>query len=111
MFQIFLPCARGFFTDQKGIRGFTVIYLFVHWFMLISLPIQSKISLENASIFLNAFDQYKKVFDEILGCSTSISKIHSLQHYKQRVKNFDTPDNFNTEYTEHQHIVDTKQPY
>ena len=111
MFQIFLPCARGFFTDQKGIRGFTAIRLFVHWFMLISLPIQSEISLENASVFLNAFDQHKKVFDEILGCSTSIPKIHSLQHYEQRVRDFGTPDNFDTEYTEHQYIVDTKQPY
>src|SRR3954464_14509932 len=79
--------------------------------MLISLPIQSKISLENTSVFLNAFDQHKKVFDEIPGCSTSISKIHSLQHYEQRVRDFGTPDNFDTEYTEHQHIIDTKQPY
>ena len=76
--------------------------------MLISLPIQSEISLENTSIFLNAFDQHKKVFDEILGYSTSILKIYSLQHYKQRVRDFGTPDNFDTEYTEHQHIVNTK---
>src|SRR3954465_938774 len=92
-------------------RGFTAIRLFVHWFMLISLPIQSEISLENASVFLNAFDQHKKVFDDIPRCSTSIPKIHSLQHYEQRVRDFGTPDNFDTEYTEHQHIIDTKQPY
>src|SRR4051812_48152634 len=29
----------------------------------------------------------------------------------KKVKDFGTPDNFDTEYTEHQHITDTKQPY
>jgi hypothetical protein len=72
---------------------------------------QSEISLENASIFLNAFNQHKKVFNEVPGCSASIPKIHSLQHYDQGVRDFGTPDNFDTEYTEHQHIIDTKQPY
>src|SRR4051812_48523969 len=29
----------------------------------------------------------------------------------KKVKDFGTPNNFDTEYTEHQHITDTKQPY
>src|SRR3954471_5348182 len=41
----------------------------------------------------------------------SIPKIHSLQHYEQQIRDFGTPDNFDTEYTEHQHIIDTKQSY
>src|SRR3954468_22001420 len=82
-------------------RDFKAIRLFVHWFMLISLPVQSEISLENASIFLNTFNQHKNVFDEVPGCSASIPKIHSLQHYDQGVRDFGTPDNFDMEYTEH----------
>jgi hypothetical protein len=77
--------------------------------MLISLPVQSEASLKKASKFLNAFNQYKKAFDDV--CSTSIPKIHSLQHYREYIQNFGTPDNFDTEYTEHQHIIDAKQPY
>ena len=109
--QIFLPCTRGFFTDQRGADGITAIRSFVNWFMLISLPIQSEISLKDASEFLKAFDQYKEAFREVSGCSLNIPKIHSLQHYEQKIRNFGTPDNFDTEYTEHQHIIDTKQPY
>jgi hypothetical protein len=84
---------------------------FISWFMLISLPIQSEMTLDMASNFLDAFDQHKRVFEEVPGCSVSIPKIHSLQHYGQRTRDFGTPDNFDTEYTEHQHIIDTKQPY
>jgi hypothetical protein len=69
--------------------------------MLISLPIQSEISLVQASELLEVFNQCKDIFDEIPGCSVDIPKIHSLQHYEQKVKDFGTPDNFDTEYTEH----------
>ena len=34
-----------------------------------------------------------------------------MQHYDQQVRDFRTPDNFDTEYTEHQHISDAKDPY
>src|SRR3954463_4726575 len=84
---------------------------FISWFILISLPIQSEMTLNMASNFLDAFDQQKRVFEEVPGYSVSIPKIHSLQHYGQRTRDFGTPDNFDTEYTEHQHIIDTKQPY
>jgi len=45
------------------------------------------------------------------GCNLNLPKIHSLQHYTERIILFGTPDNFDTEYTEHQHITDAKDPY
>src|ERR1035438_903438 len=106
--KLYLPCIRGFFKEGDS-TGLEAIHCFVNWFMLISLPVQSEASLEKASKFLNAFNQYKKAFDDV--CSTRIPKIHSLQHYREYIQNFRTPDNFDTKYTEHQHIIDAKQPY
>ena len=78
--------------------------------MLISLPVQSDLSLERAAKLLDEFDNYKEEFRDI-GCSVDLPKIHSMQHYDQRIRDFGTPDNFDTEYTEHQHISDAKEPY
>ena len=43
--------------------------------------------------------------------SLKLPKIHSLIHYTHLIKLLGTPDNFNTEVTEHQHIADCKVPY
>jgi len=47
----------------------------------------------------------------VSGCSLSIPKIHALQHYERQTTDFGTPDNFDTESTEHQHITDAREPY
>src|SRR3954453_9506595 len=78
--------------------------------MIISLPVQSEASLEHAMKFLNDFNEYKEEFRSV-GCSLDIPKIHVIQHYAQRVRDFGVPSNFDTEYTEHQHITDAKEPY
>ena len=70
---------------------------------------QSETILERTSKLLDTFNQHKKVFEDL--CSVNIPKIHSLQHYKKSIQDFGTPDNYDTEYTEHQHIIDVKQPY
>ena len=78
--------------------------------MIISLPIQNQASLEHAAQYLGDFDDYKEEFRRIR-CSVDLPKIHAMQHYEQRVKDFGVPGNFDTEYTEHQHIPDAKDPY
>ena len=45
------------------------------------------------------------------GFSDDLPKIHALAHYIPRIRTWGTPDNFDTEYTEHQHIKDAKEPY
>jgi hypothetical protein len=83
----------------------------VNWFNQISLPVQSETSLAIASEFLAKFDEAKIAFDSISGCSLNIPKMHALQHYAKQIPEFGSPDNFDTEYTEHQHIADAKIPY
>jgi len=78
--------------------------------MIVSLPVQSEASLERAAKFLDDFNNFKEEFRSI-GCSVDILKIHAMQHYDQHVRDFGSPDNFDTEYTEHQHISDAKNPY
>ena len=78
--------------------------------MIISLPIQSEASLEHTAKFLEGFNDYKEEFRSI-GYSVDIPKIHAMQHYDQRVRDYGSPGNFDTEYTEHQHIQDAKDPY
>jgi len=78
--------------------------------MIISLPVQSDLSLERAANLLDEFDNHIEEF-RMIGCSVDLPKLHSMQHYDQRIRDFGTPDNFDTEYTEHQHITDAKEPY
>jgi len=78
--------------------------------MVISLPVQSEASLKRAAQLLDDFDDYKEEFRNV-GCSVDLPKVHAMQHYEQRVRDFGNPDNFDTEYTEHQHIADAKDPY
>ena len=63
-----------------------------------------------AHSYLKRFDHCKKVFTNA-GYNLNLPKIHSLQHYEERVLMFGILDNFDTEYTEHQHITDAKDPY
>jgi hypothetical protein len=79
--------------------------------MLICLPVQSDKSLHQAGELLRKFDKLKSTFSDVEGCSEGFPKLHALAHYIPRIRTWGTPDNFDTEYTEHQHIVDAKQPY
>src|SRR3954452_24929935 len=79
-------------------------------YILITLPVQTEDSLVRARSYLTDFDRYKAVFAGA-GCSLNLPKIHSLQHYEEKIIMFGTPDNFDTEYTEHQHIADAKDAY
>ena len=78
--------------------------------MVISSPVQSETLLEHATELPKSFDDCKDEFQNV-GCSVDLLKIYSLQHYNQQIREYGTPDNFDTEYTEHQHISDAKDPY
>ena len=97
--------------DDKGRQGVTTIRTFIVWFMLITLPIQSDTSLERAEKLLKDFDKFKDVFSDVYRCSDEFPKLHGLAHYIPRIHTWSSPDNYDTEYTEHQHIADAKQPY
>lgn len=79
--------------------------------MLITLPVQTDKSLDQAEKLLKDFDNLKETFSDVEGCSEAFPKLHSLAHYIPRIRTWGTPDNYDTEYTEHQHIADAKQPY
>jgi hypothetical protein len=82
----------------------------IEWYWLISLPLQMDETLREASTHLAAFNLDKSAFAKA-DCSMAIPKIHSLQHYHDKIRTFGTPDNFDTEYTENKHITDVKQVY
>ena len=71
---------------------------------------QGEASLEHTAKFLDDFNDYKEEFQSI-GCSINIPKIYVMQYYDQWVRDFGSLSNFDTEYTEHQHILDAKDPY
>lgn len=79
--------------------------------MIISAPVQNEISLTHAKSLLKAFDVHKNEFKHIPGCSLNRPKIHAMQHYLDNVREYGVPGNYDTEYTEHQHIQYAKLPY
>ena len=107
---MFLLCAHGYLSTSPGLQAMTALRNLLEWYWLITLPKQTEGSLRKASVHLTAFDNAKNVFARV-GCSLDLPKLHSLQHYEEKIKKFGTPDNFDTEYTENRHIVDAKQPY
>ena len=60
---------------------------------------------------LSQFDELKVPFTNISPSSLNFPKLHSLQHISEATKRLGTPDNFDTEVTEHQHRTDVKIPY
>ena len=88
----------------------SAIHAFIKWFRLISLPIQTDKSFEHAKNLLEDFDRLKKAFSNVEDCSEDLPKMHALAHYISRIREWGTPDNYDTEFTEHQHI-DSKKMY
>jgi len=86
----------------------SAIHTFIKWFRLISLPIQSDESLEHANNLLNDFDTLKRAFSGVENCSEDLPKMHAMAHYVSRIREWGTPDNYDTEFTEHQHINSKK---
>ena len=60
---------------------------------------------------LMQFNELKAPFANVSPSSLNFPKWHSLQHFSEATKFFGTPDNTDTEITEHQHCLDVKIPY
>lgn len=102
--QVFLPCARGLVLDPESKRAMSAIRKFIDFTMIITQPVQNERDLGVAQKLLEEFDEEKDVFRTVANVSMDIPKLHSLSHYINQVRRYGTPDNFDTEHMEHQHI-------
>ena len=84
---------------------------FIEWFFYASSPIQTEKTLVDQNTLLSRFNELKWPFAEISPSSLNFVKLHSLIHIAESTRKFGTPDNFDTETTEHQHRVEVKMPY
>jgi hypothetical protein len=84
---------------------------FVEWYFYASLPIQTEKTLADQDELLSQFNNLKGPFAEVSPSSLNFPKLHSLQHISDSTRKFGTPDNTDTEITEHQHRIDVKTPY
>jgi hypothetical protein len=85
--------------------------IFVEWYFYASSPIQTERTLVDQDALLSQFDDLKGPFEEVSPSSLNFPKLHSLQHISESTRKFGTPDNTDTEVTEHQHRIDVKMPY
>jgi hypothetical protein len=60
---------------------------------------------------LSKFNGLKELFVKASPSDLNFPKLHSLQHVSESTRRFGTPDNADTEITEHQHRTDVKVPY
>src|SRR5947209_5511107 len=97
--QVFLPCAWRFLLSSVRKWCMKAIRHIINWYWFISLPLQTDDTLNEALSHLVAFDIDKIVFAKV-DCLLALPKLHSLQHYDDKIKSFDTPDNLDTKYTE-----------
>jgi hypothetical protein len=84
---------------------------FVEWYFYASSPIQTEKTLVDQDALLSQFDNLKQPFVDISPSSLNFPKLHSLQHISESTRWFGTPDNADTEITEHQHRIEVKTPY
>ena len=106
--QIFIPSVRGLLPSEEITQCLTA---FVEWYFYASSPIQTEKTLAEQDALLSRFDELKEPFVNISPSSLNFPKFHSLQHFSEATRRFGTPDNVDTEITEHQHRIDVKSPY
>jgi hypothetical protein len=107
--KIFLACARGFFPSNLGVLE--CVRAFLTWYFHASLPVQTDATLKELEKDLKVFNNAKKVFVDVSPSKFQFPKFHSMQHYAAQIKLYGTLDNYDSEYGEHQHITDAKEPY
>lgn len=84
---------------------------FVQWYFYASSPIQTEKTLADQDALLSQFNDLKQSFADVSPSSLNFPKFHSLSHISDFTRKFGTPDNADTEITEHQHRIDVKIPY
>ncbi len=107
-FQIFIPCVRGLLPSPEIVR---CLATFVQWYFYASSPTQTEKTLMDQDALLSQFNELKGPFAEVSPSSLNFPKFHSLLHVSESTRRFGTPDNADTEITEHQHRVEVKTPY
>jgi hypothetical protein len=107
-FKVFIPCVRGLLPSSKITK---CLATFVEWYFYASSPIQTDKTLVDQDALLSQFDSLKGPFVEASPSSLNFPKLHSLQHISESTRWFGTPDNADTEITEHQHRIEVKTPY
>ena len=95
----------------KSADAITCLTTFIEWFFYASSPIQTEKTLADQNTLLSRFNELKWPFVEVSPSSLNFPKLHSLIHIAESTRRFGTPDNFDTETTEHQHRVEVKVPY
>src|SRR5215469_13706447 len=95
-----VPCLRGLTPSPDIVKCMAT---FVEWFFYASSPVQTDATLADQDALLKEFNKLKSPFLEVSPSSLNFPKFHSLQHYSESTKRFRTPDNADTEVTEHQH--------
>jgi len=99
---------RGLLPSTKVTK---CLVAFIEWYFYASSPVQTEKTLEDQDALLAQFDKLKGPFADISPSSLNFPKFHSLQHISESTRRFGTPDNADTEVTEHQHRTDVKKPY
>jgi hypothetical protein len=99
---------RGLLPSSEITKCLTT---FVEWYFYASSPIQTEKTLIDQDALLSQFNDLKAPFAEISPSLLNFPKLHSLQHILELTRWFGTPDNADTEITEHQHRVEVKTPY
>ena len=99
---------RGIFKSPSVVKCLTT---FVEWYFYASSPVQTEKTLADQDMLLSQFNELKEQFAEISLSSLNFEKFHSLQHISESTRTFGTPDNADTEITEHQHRMEVKIPY
>lgn len=84
---------------------------FVEWFFLATSPVQTDKTLEYQEEYLQKFHKLKDVFADVSPSNLNFPKLHALVHVAESTRFFGTPDNADTETTEHQHRIEVKAPY
>jgi len=99
---------RGIFKSLSVVKCLTI---FVEWYFYASSPVQTEKTLADQDMLLSQFNELKEQFAEISLSLLNFEKLHSLQHISESTRTFGTPDNADTEITEHQHRMEVKIPY
>ncbi|PCH34487.1 hypothetical protein WOLCODRAFT_61054 [Wolfiporia cocos MD-104 SS10] len=75
-------------------------------------PVHTTETLQSLEDALEQFHANKDIFIDLgIGHDFKIPKLHCVSHWKRLIEWLGTPDNFNTEYTEHLHIDFAKKAY
>ena len=106
--KIFLPCARKILSHTKAL---TAIQHFLEFFYGVSLPVQTDATIRKLHEDVRRLNETKAAFISASPSQLKFHKWHSIVHVGAAIKEIGTPDNVDTEMTEHQHISDNKICY